>query len=95
MKFKIGEIAIVYCPGHKDHGTEVEIMTELRPPYFFNADGCMNSDYAYGVRWSGREYNGTTWAAEKYLRKKKPPQRECDQLVSWEDCEWKPERVNE
>ena len=97
--FKVGEIAIYVRPGSPFYGREVEVLSGL-----LEAEDVVN-DLLIGekVKCSGKVYRitdlypmtkGIMTSLPEWLRKKKPPQREIDQLVSWDDCVWRPERVH-
>jgi len=74
----MNEIAIINCHNNPYHGLEVEIISELIPKGSKYNKGTTISD-GYHILIEGDE----GYSAEKYLRKKKPPQV----LSRWEDIE--------
>jgi len=89
-KFSIREIAIFYNPGEKWHLKEVEIIGPLRKRRWWdwdreNVSGC---SLCYKIDVDG----DLDCIAEPYeLRKKKPPKDDANDVVSWDDCIWRPE----
>ena len=99
--FKVGEIAIYVRPGSPFYGQEVTIIgpLELRggPRSRDHITGLPTTrDIKYLISYPvGFEPDGKGFSARpENLRKKKPPQRDIDQIVSWDDCVWRPERVS-
>lgn len=87
-KFEVGEVAIYVRHESKRYGEEVTVVgclmrrsgIDTHTGKLLEADG-----YAAESR-DGVKFN----VLPEWLRKKKPPQRELDRKVSWEDCYWKP-----
>ena len=97
--FKVGEIAIYVRPGSQHYGREVEILSGLFKPIshtdVVTGEFSQKSDaLAYQITDLYPEIPGVMTALPEHLRKKKPPQRDIDQIVSWDDCVWRPERVS-
>lgn len=90
-KFSVGEV----CEVHSAAGW-VECSVVATPgmiKQYKDADVPQNS-YLIEVPGIVNQICGQVWSAtEEHLRKKKPPQRECDRLVKWEDCLWKPKQL--
>lgn len=94
-KFEIGEVAVIVRPGHCNNGREVEIVSNEYP---HQSDGELGYNVLIAGDQSGYAGNdaphGAWFYGTSYLRKKKPPQREIDQIVSWDYPNgWKPEKV--
>ncbi len=95
-KFEIGEVAIYVRPGSPHYGREVTVTSGLQ-----TVGG--GTDHITGEKvpkFLGYKIDGIPPVKSEYmcarpewLRKKKPPRREIDQIVSWEDCLWKPETL--
>lgn len=90
--FKVGDVCIGqnYVLSTERNGLECEILEGLQDRFFRN-NHTQSLEYgqAYLVRWS----DGDVWAVKHYqLRKKQPPKREIDTIVSWENCAWSPEK---
>lgn len=94
--FKIGEVVVYVRPGSPHFGQETTIIGNW-------VDGA-GIDHITGqpYRGTGRPCfaisldhpsGGKLWALPEWLQKKRPPQREQDQIVSWDDCLWKPKDV--
>ncbi len=86
-KFEKGEVAIYVRPDSPYYGQEVEILSGLETWHNSNDHvagvPCLK---ATGYRISGLPPRQNGWGARpEHLRKKKPPRREMDQIVSWED----------
>lgn len=87
-QFQVGEIAIVCAPGTDRHGIEVEIAGGEYRSSRYDTVG-YDVDVPNEIPWDGSPH----WFCEtKYLRKKKPPPREIDKVISWDDDNsvWKP-----
>lgn len=98
LSFALGEVAILVQPEGtmkmKDGvptGSEVTVVSGLILMRFRHSDG---SEFGvmHGYRITvqdGRQFG----CPPGWLRKKRPPQREDQQLVSWDICAWKPKQV--
>lgn len=95
-KFQIGEVAIYVRPGSSYYGDEVTIISGLQL-HAGGADlvtGARHSKYprpGYLIRHP--EIIGEGFADPAWLRKKKPPQREIDQVTTWDKCAWRPKEL--
>ncbi len=97
-KFEIGEVAIYVRPGSTMHGDEVTVMSGL---VLSNGgmDGltgksigaCMVYEISHPSKPTPPGYKRRV-ALPEWLRKKKP-HRDIDQIVSWDDCLWKPQPI--
>lgn len=96
-KFQIGEVAIYVRPGSPYYGKEITILSNL----ILAGPG---HDNLYNVSTSGGypvyQISELSWAPGKiqiarpeWLRKKKLPRREVDQVTTWDKCLWKPKEV--
>jgi len=96
--FHVGEVAIYTRPGSPHFGSEVTILSSLIwwPPGGTDHmkqeanEGC----HAYEI--TALENIPGPWIAKPtWLKKKGPPRkrRECDRIVSWDDCLWAPDEV--
>ena len=92
-KFSIGEIVIYVRPGSPYYGEEVVITRGIHR-YPVSSDhlgqtaGSMQDGYGIKCSWV------TPCAARpEWLRKKKPPSREIDQVTTWDKCAWSPREV--
>ncbi len=97
-KFEIGEVAIYVRPGSPYYGREVEIIQG--PVQCIPTTDHMGVETAPYVGYQISNFDGddrriTQLSRPEWLRKKKPPRREIDQIVSWEDCAWKPQTVTQ
>lgn len=93
MTFKIGEI----CVGHglviypEYNGVECEIILSIRPHSGINwRTGNASHGMHYQVKFSDGSIQNIR---EINLRRRRPPSREIDTVVSWSDCMWKPSEV--
>ncbi len=93
-KFEIGEVAIYVRPGSPYCGEEVEI---IKGPYLYRVSydsldpsNNGNPEYGYTVRST---VNGEKYGARPEWLRKKKPHRDIDQIVSWDDCLWKPQPI--
>lgn len=88
--FKVGEIAIlqncIYDPSY--NGEECTVLGRFTGLGYHLKTGA--------IEYMKNEYlvetvRGDKVAVRHYqLRKKQPPKREIDQVVSWENCAWSP-----
>ena len=95
-KFEIGEVAIYVRPGSPYYGDEVTILSGLQQ----HSGG---SDLVTGISYVKYQHPGYVirhpevigkgFADPAWLRKKKPPSREIDQVTSWDKCAWRPREV--
>lgn len=89
-QFKPGEIAILQnCIDPSFNGEECTILHAYTGPYRDRRTGKEAGiiENGYVVRTARGDFG----AAKRYqLRKKRPPHREIDTVVSWGDCAWKP-----
>ncbi len=93
-KFEIGEVAIYVRPGSPYYGQEVEILGGLTR--YEPTQDHLGLEAAPYVGYQISSLIGDDWvmvSRPEWLRKKKPPRREMDQIVSWEDCAWRPATV--
>ena len=94
-KFEIGEVAIYVRPGSPFYGAEVKILSGL---IFQNrVQDHLTGEYRdggwrYFIDIPTGNPNGFT-ADPEWLRKKKPPRREIDEVTTWDKCLWKPREV--
>lgn len=97
MNFQIGEVAIYIRPGSPFYGREVTIISGLQE--FENGldlltGGKYPSCIGYVVSVGEISPKGKDeWCAVPSWLKRKPQTRELDQIVSWDDCPWKPREL--
>lgn len=90
--FAIGEVALLWRPASRYHGTEVTVVSELRRGSLVVDGGSTVVTDFYEI--DGISPNGSNWAARpQSLRKKRPP-REDLQIARWDQCPWQPEKIN-
>jgi hypothetical protein len=93
-EFHVGEIAIYVRPGSDYFWFEVTITSGL-------IVGRTLNPFTNVMHASGPHYliegipihsNGNPWSSKPEWLRKKQQKRDIDQLVSWDDCLWKPKR---
>ena len=91
-KFKVGEIAIV-IDASSVAAANVECEIIAQPGH--NEQWLKGDRYVIFVPGHNNRFhdNGYWSCSESNLRKKQPPQRECDELTTWDKCLWKPSEV--
>jgi hypothetical protein len=91
-QFKVGEIVIgqnhVYHTHH--NGMEAEIIGALEMRRCIRLGGVVEMKLAYEVRWADGD---VLFQVPHTLRRKQPPKREIDTVVSWKNCAWQPTGV--
>lgn len=96
-KFEIGEAAIYVRPGSPFYGQECTVIDIERSDDFgagFDHTTGQMSYHGYLPYQVSVKVNGSfLWAKAEWLRKKKPPQREMDRKVAWDDCAWRPKAL--
>ncbi len=96
-KFEIGEIAIHWRPGSFTHGVEVKIISMLKPIGAGGIDQLTDLPLISGILAydidDGHPVPGFIIIAEPHELRKKPKPRDIDKIVSWNDCDWRPETV--
>lgn len=95
MKFEIGEVAIVDCPGSTIHGEEVTVVSGLIEGHLYDVDGSyLGFLPVYDVEHAGRRRNkfGHLLGFEPHeLRKKPKPEQPCDEeFREWFDTTFNP-----
>jgi len=96
--FYIGGVAIYVRPGSPHYGREVTVLSSLTwwPPsrYDHLNEKAMKGGHAYEIT-ALEEIPGPWIAKPSWLKKKGSPRRcrECDRIVSWDDCLWAPDEV--
>lgn len=95
-KFEINEIAIYVRPGSQYFGCEVKILSDLTwfEDIFDVLTGEINKGFRYETDIKIRQDHFLT-ARPEWLKKKPRPRREIDQIVSWDDCLWRPKTVRQ
>lgn len=80
---KVGDVAIVVYSRMFEFpvGCEVVLLAEC--------PGCTHPEHNNGC-WIIRPEPFVVSATRKCLRKKRPPQNDCNELGSWELCPWQP-----
>ena len=92
-RFEVGEVAIYVRPGSPYYGEEVTIIRGIHRYLVVNDHLGQNIGEeidGYGIQCSWSRAGG---ASPEWLRKKKPPSREIDQVTTWDKCLWKPREV--
>ena len=89
-EFHVGEIAIFVRNGSPNYGKECEVVGPLEwigggPDY--TTGGVAEHAYMHKIILDGELF----CSRPEWLRKKQQ-KRDIDQLVSWNDCAWKPKR---
>lgn len=91
-QFKVGDICVgqnlIYCP--EINGMECTIVEGLEMRKWVLDNGEKGESLTYVVIWSDGE---RTAQAPHELRRKQPPKREIDTVVSWKNCAWQPAGV--
>lgn len=92
-KFEIGEIAVIK-KFEDDPSIDGRECTVESAPTFFDMPwvgvyGHYHRISIPGLGISGEQY----FAKPEHLRKKKPPQREIDQVTTWDKCAWRPREL--
>lgn len=96
--FEVGEIAIYVRPGSPYYGQEVEVLSCLieddeSTDVITGETLAASWGFVYQITDLYPDTPGLMTAHPEWLRKKKPPRRDIDQKVSWNDCIWKPAGV--
>jgi len=97
-EFAIGEVAIYVRSGSPHYGEEVTILSTLIwwPPGGTDHMGVEANLGGYAYEITPLEAIPGPWIARSsWLKKKDNPKtgRECDRVVSWDDCAWKPKEL--
>lgn len=81
--FEVGEVAIVWIPGHQNHGREVTILSALQRSH--QDDAVLRHQVSTeNLHLAWQQFGIPVWAAPDQLRKK-PKNRDDHELVEWKD----------